>query len=235
MSRQDFLTRLKEAAPGFPALSARIVPASFELSDPDLCGYPLSADWSWPSCADTLRSWSAHGVMMRLPLLWQLEVPLRLACDAAEAFIFVNDPGNAPLGAAAILQAGVDAVITDAADAASFARTLKERNVPLPAFLIVCDAHAPLRALEEPLRGARVSREAHAFPGVPILRQCETLSASPEPRFHALDGWELRLEGGRTLVHGNASCAIPLKDYELPTAYVSEGACACGKEALRAL
>lgn len=234
MSHQELLSLLREAEGRFVDSAYRIVPASFSLNDTELTGFPVDAQWRWPSCARTLRSWDAHGVMMRAPLLWQLEVPLRHACDEAEAFVFINDAGNMPLGAAAIRQARIDAVITGLEDADAFASHLREHSVPLPAFLLVASLDEAARPLPHSLSNARVSRELHLFPGVPVFAQCATLSASAEPRFHSTDGHSVEVREGRALCTSQGH-GIALRDYELPFALVSEGACACGSETWRVL
>ena len=233
MRHTELLALLREAEGRVPELTCRVTPASFSLNEPDLTAFPRPLDWSWPSCAETLLAWKARGIMMRLPLLWQLESPLRGACDAAGAFVFINDPGNMPLGAAAVRQANIDAVLTDPNDAIMFSQYLSDNNTPLPAFLIVHPLGEPIAAPTPALQRTRVARELHLFPGVPLFVQCVQCSNTKESLFHSVDGYEIESKGAIQTISGKDGEPVALKNYVLPLKLVQEGACSCGKTILR--
>jgi hypothetical protein len=168
--------------------------------------------------------------MMRLPLFWQLESPLRGACDSSGAFIFVNDLGNMPLGASALRQAGVDTVVTGREDAAAFSEYLNAQGLALPAFLLVEPVTEHVSALPPSLEGAFVSRELHLFPGVPLFIQCAALSEEKGAHFHTADACTLTVETGGARVSRGTEALVPLRDYTLPFPAHLRGTCSCGKE-----
>ena len=108
---------------------------------------------------------------MRLPLFWQLEVPLWYACRAVSAPIFLNDPENMPVGAAAIQRGGIDTIVTEQRDAEQFAAYLQAEHAALPQkWHIVHRAKDAWRVPAELLHH-HVTHEVHLFPGFPILAQ----------------------------------------------------------------
>src|SRR6185369_8776282 len=111
MTLAEFHTLLATMEPTIPAMNCRVVPSSFDPDDPALLAVPRPLEAAWPSVEAALRHFGSRAVMMRLPLFWQAEPLLHAACRAAGAPIFVNEPENMPLGAAA-LQNGVDTVVT---------------------------------------------------------------------------------------------------------------------------
>lgn len=230
MKHGELLTLLREAESRVSDASWRLFPACFDGSDSTLTAYATPLSWTWRSAAETLSTWNSRGVMMRLPLFWQLESPLREACDSSGAFIFVNDPGNMPLGAAALRQAGVDTVVTDKDDAATFSAYLREQGVPLPAFLLIEPLATSVSKLPISFEGASVSRELHLFPGVSLFVQCAALSKNKETRFHAADGFTLTVDTQGARVSGSIDALVPLHDYELPFPASTHGTCLCGKE-----
>ncbi|MSU74103.1 hypothetical protein EXS56_03105, partial [Candidatus Kaiserbacteria bacterium] len=119
------------------SLRCRIIPTSFEAEDPHLAGFPVHSLWRWNTCAQALSELKPHGVMMRLPLFWQLEVPLWYACRTAHTPIFLNDPENMPVGAAALQLGGMDTVVTEQCDASTFAEYLQKENEEFPKKWIV--------------------------------------------------------------------------------------------------
>lgn len=149
--------------------SQRFFPSSFDPDDAHMTGNPLPLDWRWRSAEDALTSWGSRGVMMRLPLFWQLEVPLFHACQSAGAFLFANDVGNMPLGAAAVDIADVDTVVTELDDAAAFASylTIKRMSLPKYWFIVRKSSHAgaPLPP-ELTGNGISVHEEVHSSPGI---------------------------------------------------------------------
>jgi hypothetical protein len=163
---------------------ARLVPSSFDQNDPSLSAERLPINWRWQTVEDTLRTLGAVGVMMRLPLFWQLEIPLFEACQRAGAFIFVADRANLPLSAEALEKAEIGCVVTDAQDALVFSAYLREkkREQPRGWFII----HAGISGLSDlsPLGDAPGAQEVHRSPGKLLLYQCDALRTLQRPHFH---------------------------------------------------
>lgn len=105
--------------------------------------------------------------MARLPLFWQLEIPLFHACRHAGSFLFINDVGNMPLGAAAIRTAEIDTIVTDFDDAVAFSAYLAQSTCPIPQKWFI--VRPPLRAgkpLPSHLAHVEVAEEVHETPGI---------------------------------------------------------------------
>lgn len=206
-------------------LPCRVVPTSFESDDSSLTGFPLPRSWRWSTCQEALARLSPMGVMMRLPLFWQMEFPLWQAARSVGAPIFLNDPENMPVGAAALRRGGMDTVVTEARDAIAFSLYLDAEERIRPRHWMVVhraedDWAVPKASLREP-----VVQEVHLMPGVPILTQCTLLAEAAEPRFHQIEGyaydWEARI------------LSIPAREsipgFSLPLPAVEEsGTCSCG-------
>lgn len=147
--------------------ACRFLPNSFDPDDPDMNGIPVPLDWRWNSVEHTFKTWGVRGVMMRLPLFWQLEVPLFHACQNAGAFLFANDIGNMPLGAVAMRIAEIDTVVTNLEDACTFVPYLLEHGAPLPRHWVIVrnqeNAHHPLPSAMAKLS---VYEEVHSSPGI---------------------------------------------------------------------
>lgn len=145
----------------------RFLPSSFDPDDPDMKGIPVPLDWCWDSAEHTFKAWGSRGVMMRLPLFWQMEVPLFRACRSVGAFLFANDVGNMPLGAVATRIAEIDTVVTDFEDTCMFTSYLLECNAPLPKhWFIVRNQKNAHRQLPHALANVAVYEETHSSPGI---------------------------------------------------------------------
>jgi len=202
----------------------RLMPTSFDPNDPDLRSYLIPIDWKWTSCEDALRHAGAIGVMMRLPLFWQLEVPLRDACVAAGAFIFVSDRNNVPLAAEALRSAEIDCVVTDASDTLAFSGFLREKHREQPdSWFVIHPANAPLISLDR-LGDASGAQEVHLFPGLPVLEQCHALRSLKGASFHLCEGFEYVAESQTVAIEG----ARPMR-VRLPFALHEDRTCVCGR------
>lgn len=223
-------TALGALQTAIPAMQVRVLPASYS---PDMAlAYPRSLSWSWRSARDALRGMKAEGVMMRLPLFFQLESPLAEAAHAAGAFIFVNDKDNMPLGAAALEQAGIGCIATTGADAAAFAAYMNERNVRAPGWFLIRSLDEDWTVPAEVVRtGAPVAQEVHLFPGLPLLVQCTALSKAGKPDFHIAE--ELQYEEIEHGVHVTGAKDDPLPLCNFPIALRTCGTCPCGKVVFR--
>jgi hypothetical protein len=208
------------------ALSCRILPTSFEAEDAALGGFPIPVEQRWESCERMLAHWHPHGVMMRLPLFWQIEILVWYAARHAGAPVFLNDPENMPVGAAALREGGMDTVVTEARDAAAFVQYLDAEERIRPRYWVVVHRARDVWDTPAALRHDHLFQEVHALPGLPVLTQCAALAAAGEPRFHETDGlaydWQAR--AFRT------PSAEPIPSFELPLPPAAAcGACICGK------
>lgn len=226
MNHLDLLSQIARSS-GFKDKACRLLPTSFDPADTYLRGYPIANTWSWPSCERVLKEFSSIGVMMRLPLFWQLEVPLYNACKSAGAYLFVSDVGNMPLAIEALRTAGIDTVITDNKDADELSHFLREKIVAQPEHMILIYKGELPNAARLSIEGAHVSREVHLFPGTPILEQCATLRSEQPSFFHLIQhvSWD---ETHQT-ISMNETCLFPLMQYELPFQLARHGTCSCGR------
>lgn len=209
------------------SLPCRIIPTSFEAEDSHLAGFPIHSLWRWDSCVQALSELKPHGVMMRLPLFWQLEVLLWYASRAARSPIFLNDPENMPVGAAALKLGGMDTVVTEQRDASAFADYLQKENGELPPKWIVVHRADDTWNIPASLSDCKIAQEVHLFPGLPILSQCPALMAeiSGIPRFHIAKGNQYEPDAG--IFETPSKDRIPSFGLDIPAITLGE-VCACG-------
>lgn len=233
MKREGLLHLLAAIESRIPQMPCRVVPTSFDPDDSKMRAFPRSINWRWVSCERALRAFNVErGVLMRLPLFWQMESPLHAACRAVGVPIFVNEPENMPVAAAVAAAGDIDAVVTDEEDARAFSKYLTEKNIQSPhIWLIVHPVDAPVWDIPAALREERIgiTQEVHLFPGVPILEQCLLLWDKKSPRFHLTDGYFLEMGEGGTLLSGAGEDPLPLIRYTLPGELYLHGHCPCGK------
>lgn len=149
----------------------RLFPSSFNPNDPALHGVPRAAQEEWSALEHALISWGAKRIMLRLPLFWQVEIPVFRACRASGAFLFTNDVRNMPLGKYAVRAIGIDTVVTDIDDASEFSAFLLREDTPVPPhWFIVRPAHRAGTPLPRELAGVAVEEEVHLSPGIPAPR-----------------------------------------------------------------
>lgn len=227
MTHAELIAELERFSSKNKSPANKIVPTSFNANDAALRGFPIPLDWKWTSCAEALGSFHAVGVMMRLPLFWQLEVPLFHACKEAGAFIFISDRGNMPLAAEAIRTARIDCVVTDAEDAKTFSNFLIEKSLSKPrSWIIVHRATLPSAPVTN-IAGAVGAQEVHLFPGVPVLVQCETLRSLDKALFHVHSDLEWNAESNT--VTSCVDIPVPLQNYPLPFTIQKIHTCECGQ------
>ena len=165
---------------------------------------------------------------MRLPLFWQLEIPLFNACKNSGSFIFVSDRGNMPLAAEAIRTARIDCVVTDTEDADAFSSFLAEKSAPKPrSWIIIHRAILPSTPLPH-IAGDVGAQEVHLFPGVPILVQCNVLHSLDTALFHVHPDFTWHEESNT--VSSCADIPVPLRDYPLPFTIKRIRRCECGQD-----
>ncbi len=236
MSPAQFAQKLQEIESDLPHMACRIFPSSFEPNDPSMRAFPYTLEAGWGSCEKALRHFGSRGVMARLPFFWQFESPLSTACRAAGAFLFLNDRGNIPLGIAAVKMAEVDTVITDAEDAHLFSRQMSETGIQAQNWVVIHPAGAAHFSIAQALKaeGVRLFQEVHLFPCVPLLEQCEHLSAEKKPLFHTVAEFCITKTERGLAVSSAAPHPFPLEKYELPETLALQGTCVCGKEVISA-
>ncbi|MCG3769290.1 MAG: hypothetical protein JW384_00412 [Nitrosomonadaceae bacterium] len=209
------------------SVPCRIIPTSFEAEDVNLVGFPLHPLSRWDSCAQALSEFKSHGVMMRLPLFWQLEVLLWYACRTVPAPIFLNDPENMPVGAAALQLGGMDTVVTEQRDAGIFAEYVQKENEVVPKNWIIVHRADDTWSVPTSLSDCKVAQEVHLFPGLPILSQCPALMTeiSGTPRFHIAQG--NRFEPSANTFETPSKDAVPSFTLDIPR-ITAGGMCVCG-------
>jgi len=207
--------------------SCELLPSSFDPGSPTLRAYPRQVGWAWTSLEAALRRFKAEGVMMRLPLSMQLELPLFRACRAAGSFIFQSDLGNIPLAKAALEGAAIDLVITTAHDAGALALYLRENGAREPrAWVVVRDISehpAPLPLLSE------VHEEIHLFPGMCVFATC---TEAPERAvFHLSEEFltDERDDSFR-ISSKSGSHLVPFSGLTIPLTVQKENPCRCGRD-----
>ncbi len=226
------IAELSAIEPRIPEMECRIFPSSFNPKDTDLRAFPRAIHWRWTSCERMLRFFGAQAVMTRVPNFWQLESLVHACCRNIGAPLFTNEPENLALGAAAIVSANVNAIISEASETAPFVSFLLERDVPLPAlWLLIHKADAREWSVPPSLiqNGITVAQEVHLFPGVPILHQCPALASDKKPLFHVSDEYEWEMLESETLITSAGGDPLPLHRLLLPISIHAAGECACGK------
>lgn len=146
----------------------RFHPSTFDATDPQLRGIFVDTDAAWAACEAHLRTFGASGVMTLLPHFWQMETVVFDLTRRIGTSLFVAQPDNLPLAAAAIRGADIDAVIAGAHEALAFASYLKDKKIEAPhVWFIVqrADDIVDLSALHSIAK--HVEEEVQRSPGVP--------------------------------------------------------------------
>lgn len=230
---EAFLKLLERIESKIPEMNCRVMPASFDPDDENLRAFPYYLAPRWNSLERALRESGSHGVMTRLPLFWQVESNLHHACRAADAFLFLNEPENMPLGAAALRLAEIDTIVTDKKDALAFSSYLGHNNFPIDfTWLIIHSAEQDAIKIPEILlrSGVKIIQEAHIFPGVPVLEQCSLIWKNKLPQFHASDDYILEKIGEKITITSASNIPFPFLRYELPLQLREVEKCKCGKQ-----
>src|SRR3989344_928656 len=226
-TKKELLARLALIEKSIPRMDCRVLPSSFEAEDPTLAALPRPLDWQSESLADALKEFPAkRGVMMRLPLFWQVESFLHAACRIVGIPLFVNELENMPVGAAALRGRGVDVVLTENADANAFSLYRQEKGVSASSWFIIHRIEEPWQ-LSPALEGARVAQEVHLFPGLPLLIQCAALWGTD--RFHLSAEFEIHSKNDDTSISSVKNALVPLREYHVPL-LKKVGLCTCGRE-----
>lgn len=187
--------------------TAYFVPSSFDPNDSSLTALTRPMEWRWTSLACAFARANARGIMSRLPLFWQAEIPLFEAARAAHTYIYLNDAKNMPVGAAALAQGAVDTVVTTGTDAREFAAFLTDKTMSLGSLWVLVHPLNDSTPLPEQLfrSKARIYQEIHSSPCVPLFVQCDALADAKELRFHLAN------------------------DASVPALLMPNGTCSCGK------
>jgi len=232
-SLERYLTLLEHAQDLIRTTDARVFSTSFDGSNADMPIYGRARNWQWASLHHFLRARRALGVLVRLPLFWQVEPLIFNACKDAGGFPFVNDVANMPVGRLAVTEANVNTILTTVQGAQGFSRHLVERNTPFPPnwFVVhqLSDTPIQLPYLMRP--GLIVHNEVHLFPGIPLFYQCAALAESRQLHFHVADGFIVDSSETQKeiTVTGTPDDVLPLYHCKLPyqLADVPSSVCAC--------
>lgn len=204
----------------------RLTPTTFEADDPALQAYPRPLEWYWATLEQSLMRLQSQGVLLRLPIFWQLEPLVHAACRACGIPLLINETANMPVGRIALRMTGIDTVLTEARDATAFAAHLRQHKEAVPRAWVVihrADDEWQLPALPS---SARLEQEVHLMPGMPILRQCAELASRKASQFHLCEGYHI--EDG--LISSEFDEPAPLKDIPLSFTPVHAGVCTCGEQ-----
>jgi len=234
MTPKELAEYLRIASAYAQTTPGRFSPSSFSDDDPALTIFPRAESWKWHSAEETLSKHMGRGLMLRLPLFWQVEIPLFLACKEKGLFIFVNDQSNMALGASAISRASIGVVVTDAKDANEFATFLMIKGHSFPDTWLIVQKAGEMIPLAPALTGSASTlvQEVHVLPGVPILEQCVHI-AGKEHVFHVSDDYVWG-HGPRAHITSRADDPLPLIQYETDLATEEAGICSCGKKIIHA-
>ena len=187
----------------------------------------------WLSCERALTEVGAKAVMAHLPHFWQLEIPLHAACRSVGAPIFVGEPENIPVAAAAIVSAGIDTVIVGTTASFALCSYMPGKQVPLPPhWMLIHDSCAASWEIPAPLRtdDYRVFQEVHAFPGLPILEQCAVLAQARSTHFHRSNSFAWNDSEPTAYITSTGDDPFPLYRYALPFSVEPLHTCDCGEE-----
>lgn len=208
----------------------RLFPSSFNPNDPNLTAFPRPFDWQWNSCERILRALDAHSVMARLPLFWQIESPLNAVCRKIGAILFLNEPENMPIGAAAIKSVPIHTVICEAEDARGFSLYLAEKNISPSAWFLIHRGDAAEWNIPDSIDIAEsLAQEVHLFPGMPVLVQCASLIKKHSALFHISEEYAWEIAGDKTYISSVENIPFPLVKFELPFSLACREKCLCGK------
>jgi hypothetical protein len=213
-------------------LYPRLIPSSFDPNDDSLQALAIPRGRTWNSLALALKHCGAKIVLVRLPLFWQMLSPIHDACTEARCTLFVNEQDNMPLADAAMRTAEANMVVTDSKDAFALSLFLAEKNRHMPNWFIIHEADKEWAVPVMIDLDAKVVQEVHVFPGVPLLVQCESLSAERSPHFHAAPDMSFEMTAAGTLVSSSSALLVPLNNYQLNVLLALQGTCACGEEIL---
>lgn len=206
-------------------VDCRYLPSSFDPVDPELTAVRIPTSWEWTSAERALREFDAHGVMMRIPLFWQLEIPLFRACKNVEAFIFVCDQANMALGSAAIRGAQVDCVVTDRDDAERFSAYALQRGTLPSSWIVIHKLHDDWKM--PTLGNSLIAQEVHISPGIVVLEQCRYLRTARIAAFHLSPGFILHTNS--EIISSDSPYSMNVR-IQIPFPIDVSRTCECGEE-----
>lgn len=146
----------------------RFLPSTFPGATYDGAVHTIPAEWRWEWLSEALRSVCAQGVIVRIPLLWQLEPLIFYACKDAGSFLFINDRTNMPVAYEAILKSSMNTIITTPDDAQEFAAFLEEKDTPALSWILIC---SPEQRPPTNVSGT-ILMSIQASPGIPLYESC---------------------------------------------------------------
>jgi len=229
---QKMLKKVQEKIPD--RINFRIFPTSFSPEGYEGGGFFRAGDWRWDTLEEHLKSSGALGVLVRLPLFWQVEPLIYYACKNAGSFLFLNDASNMPVGRVAIKNASFNTIVTTSDDALEFSKHIQEHNCN--DFLNWIVVH-PINDIDinrmkiSYANTSYIAHEVHLFPGIPLFVQCSHLARGKSHHFHVASEFSLDTLEGSISLTGNESDAVPLYKVSINVSATREKKkCPCGRE-----
>ena len=212
---------LIQCAPSLVTTDVRHLPNDFDPKNISAT-YPLSMTWRWTWLQRVLQTAPAPGVVVRLPLFFQLEPLVFHACRESKTFLFLNDKANMPVARAALSEEAFSTVLTTEDDVTGLITYLTQQGFSKPLHWITISPLAPLRKID--LGSHRMMRSLHLVPGLPIFEECED---SPD-NFHLASPLTAESENGHWHISGYLDNPLPLWRFHLP--FSPECCkCSCGR------
>ena len=211
----------------------RFVPDTFDENDSDVHAFSVLKTQKLRGLDEKIKSsHSESSIMVHTPLFWQMEPFVYNVRKNLKAPVFVVQPQNLPVASAAILDVGINIIISDPKNAAALSLYLLEKNIPHPDLWLIIhpcektDWDTPITLIEEKVD---LRQSVHLVPGVALLEQCNFLSAKKEPWFHAVDSFLWEIEKDKTSISTITDGIFPLFLFPLPFLLEDTGICWCGK------
>jgi hypothetical protein len=231
-TRKDLEQPLIAAEKVLPEMHCRAYPSTFDPLSESLRAFPQPLKPRWLSLERALRQCQARSVMIRLPHFWQQESPAHAACRNVGAALFVGEPENIPVGAAAIDSCAIDTVVAEISEASAFVAYLHKKNLRVPShWILIHQAESPSWTLPDELALAAkvLFQEVHLLPGVPILVQCPLLASQKAPRFHTSDAYLWEHFDSVYHITSLGDDPLPIVRFALDRPLRQEGTCPCGR------
>lgn len=230
---EHFLEQLRPIQQRIPSLNCRVAPSTFDANDPNLLVIPRPLDAHWKSGETIFRDMSSSGVIVRVPLFWQMHAMAHAASRAVGIPLAIHDPNNIPVAAVAIERAGLNTVVSELGSAQSLLHYLTEKKRAFPTTYVVIFPIDAVRNLSDVRQLAvieNVACEVHLCPTVPLLVQCIALANERKPLFHVSELFRPPEGATVTYVRSSGSDALMISEIRLPFGLRVVGTCTCGEK-----
>lgn len=237
MNVEIYRSKIEKEHTSSPQDGMRLFPHAFDTKLSSGGAFFRDRSWEWGSLEGHLSTLNACGVLMRLPLFWQVEPLVFQVCKKTDSYLFLNDVANMPVGKVAIQNANCNTVLTTANDAVAFSDYLNGHNFNIATSWIVVHKIDSFdkEAANVLYAGAEYSaHEIHIAPGIPLFVQCPFLARNSNLTFHIDDAFVFEsFDGGEITITGTEIDALPASNLKLNQMWNRSGEkCACGREIL---